>query len=144
MSKPLLIDGGSATWLNTPTLGRGTHQLHGVFCPQLQELTGQRNALLAKREQIEDAVIREDFDMGTFTRVSKKIEVQIADLDETMRELTASRDADPLAVELANGPDFAEWGVALLLRTNAGSPGYLWTFISCRANWGRKVSTLSA
>ena len=76
---------------------------------QLQELTGQRNALLAKREQVEDAVIREDVDMSTFARVSKKIEVQIADLDETMRELTAGRDADPLAAELANGPDFAEW-----------------------------------
>lgn len=76
---------------------------------QLQELTGQRNALLAKREQIEDAVIREDVDMSTFARVSKKIEVQIADLDETMRELTAGRDTDPLAAELANGPDFAEW-----------------------------------
>ncbi|MCT1547500.1 recombinase family protein [Corynebacterium amycolatum] len=76
---------------------------------QLQELTGQRNALLAKREQIEDAVIREDVDMSTFARVSKKIEVQIADLDEAMRELTADRDADPLGAELANGPDFAEW-----------------------------------
>ena len=76
---------------------------------QLQELTGQRNALLAKREQVEDAVIREDVDMSTFARVSKKIEVQIADLDGTMRELTAGRDADPLAAELANGPDFAEW-----------------------------------
>ena len=47
--------------------------------------------------------------MSTFARVSKKIEVQIADLDETMRELTAGRDADPLAAELANGPDFTEW-----------------------------------
>ena len=76
---------------------------------QLQELAGERNALLARREQIEEAIIAADVDMSTFARVSKKIEDQISTIDEKMRELTTSREADPLAVELANGPDFAEW-----------------------------------
>lgn len=76
---------------------------------QLQDLTGQRNALLAKREQIEDAALNEDIDMATFARMSKKIEAQISGLDEDIRDLTTNLDADPLAVELAGGPDFAEW-----------------------------------
>ena len=76
---------------------------------QLQELAGERNALLARREQIEEAIIAADVDMSTFARVSKKIEDQISTIDEKMRELTTSREADPLAVELAGGPDFAEW-----------------------------------
>lgn len=76
---------------------------------RLQDLTGQRNALLAKREQIEDAAINEDVEMSTFARMSKKIEAQISGLDEDIRELTKNLDADPLAVELADGPDFAEW-----------------------------------
>lgn len=76
---------------------------------QLQELTGQRNALLAKREQFEEVSINGDIDMSTFTRMSKKIEARIAVIDKKVHELTASRDADPLAAELANGPDFAEW-----------------------------------
>lgn len=75
----------------------------------MQELAGERNALLARREQIEEAIIAADVDMSTFARVSKKIEDQISTIDEKMRELTTSRDADPLAVELADGPDFAEW-----------------------------------
>ena len=41
--------------------------------------------------------------------MSKKIEAQISGLDEDIRELTKNLDADPLAVELADGPDFAEW-----------------------------------
>lgn len=76
---------------------------------RLQDLTGQRYALLAKREQIENAAINEDVDMSTFARMSKKIEAQISGLDEDIRELTKNLDADPLAVELADGPDFAEW-----------------------------------
>lgn len=76
---------------------------------QLQELTGQRNALLARREQVEDAVTSGEVDASTFARVSKKFEVKIAGLDNAIRELTASRDADPLAAELADGPDFVEW-----------------------------------
>lgn len=76
---------------------------------QLQDLAGERNALLARREQIEEAIIAADVDVSTFARVSKKIESQIAAIDEKMRELTASREADPLAAELADGPDFAEW-----------------------------------
>lgn len=76
---------------------------------QLQELAGERNALLARREQIEEAIIAADVDMSTFARVSKKIEDQISTIDEKMRELTTSREADPLAAELADSPDFAEW-----------------------------------
>ena len=76
---------------------------------QLQELAGQRNLLLARREQIEEAIIAADVDISTFARVSKKIEVQISVIDEKMRELTTSREADPLAIELADGPNFAEW-----------------------------------
>ena len=76
---------------------------------QLQELTGRRNVLLAKREQFEEVALNEEIDMSTFARMSKKIESQIAAIDKEMRELTTSRDADPLAVELADGPDFAEW-----------------------------------
>ena len=76
---------------------------------QLQELAGQRNVLLAKREQFEEVAINEDIDMSTFARMSKKIEDQISAIDKEVHKLTASHDADPLAVELANGPDFAEW-----------------------------------
>lgn len=76
---------------------------------QLQELAGERNVLLARREQIEEAIIAADVDVPTVARVSKKIESQIAEIDDRMRELTTSREADPLAVELAEGPDFAEW-----------------------------------
>ena len=47
--------------------------------------------------------------MSTFARMSKKIEDQISAIDKEVHKLTASHDADPLAVELANGPDFAEW-----------------------------------
>src|SRR5699024_5223536 len=76
---------------------------------QLQELAGQRNVLLAKREQFETVAINEEIDMSIFARMSKKIDAQIAAIDKKVRELTASHDADPLAVELADGPDFAEW-----------------------------------
>src|SRR5699024_7945983 len=76
---------------------------------QLQELAGQRNVLLAKREQFEEVAINEEIDMSTFARMSKKIEGQIAAIDKAVHKLTASHDVDPLAVELADGPDFAEW-----------------------------------
>ena len=55
------------------------------------------------------AIIAADIDISTFARVSKKIVGQISVIDEKMRELTTSREADPLATELADGPDFAEW-----------------------------------
>ena len=54
------------------------------------------------QESVSDSGGGEDvgewFELGTIPYV-----------DEKMRELTTSREADPLAVELANGPDFAEW-----------------------------------
>lgn len=76
---------------------------------QLQELAGQRNVLLAKRERFEEVAIDEEIDMSTFARMSKKIDAQISAIDKEVHKLTASHDADPLAVELADGPDFAEW-----------------------------------
>ena len=76
---------------------------------QLQELAGRRNVLLAKREQFEEVAINEEIDMSTFARMSKKIDAQIAAIDKKVHELTTSHDADPLAVELADGPNFAEW-----------------------------------
>lgn len=76
---------------------------------QLQELTGERNALLARREQIEEAVIAADIDLSTFTRVSKKLEKQLAAIDGKLHELAASCDVDPLAAELADGPEFSQW-----------------------------------
>ncbi len=76
---------------------------------QLQELTGRRNVLLAKREQFEEVALNEEIDMSTFARMSKKIDAQIAAIDKKLHKLMASHDADPLAVELADGPDFAEW-----------------------------------
>lgn len=91
------------------TLRRALATEDDTLTEQLQELTGQRNALLAKRGQIEDAAINEEVDMSTFARMPKKIEAQIAGLDEALRELAVSYDADPLATELADGPDFAEW-----------------------------------
>ena len=68
-----------------------------------------RNVLLARREQVEEAVIAADVDLSTFTRVSKKIEKQLAAIDEKLHELTTSRDVDPLAAELADGPEFSQW-----------------------------------
>lgn len=76
---------------------------------QLQELAGERDALLARREQIEEAVIAADVDITTFARLSKKIESQITAIDERMCELTTSREADPLAAEFSGSPDFGEW-----------------------------------
>lgn len=43
-----------------------------TFTEQLQELTGQRNALLARREQFESAAVNEDVDISTLSRISKK------------------------------------------------------------------------
>lgn len=65
--------------------------------------------LLANREQFEEVAINEEIDMSTFARMSKKIDAQIAVIDKKVHELAASHDADPLAVELADGPDFSEW-----------------------------------
>ena len=80
-----------------------------TFTEQLQELTGQRNALLARREQFENAAVKEDVDMSTFARMSKKIDAQLAEVDEAVRRLTTNHDADPLAAELVGGPDFTSW-----------------------------------
>lgn len=82
---------------------------NNTLTERLLELSGRRNALLAKREQIENSAIDEEIDMPTFVRMSKKIEAQIAGLDGKMRELTTSHAADPLAVELVDVPDFAKW-----------------------------------
>ena len=68
---------------------------------RLQELTGRRNVLLAKREQFEEVALNEEIDMSTFARMSKKIDAQIAAIDKKLHKLMASHDADPLAVELA-------------------------------------------
>lgn len=76
---------------------------------QLRELTGERNALLARREQIENVLINEDVDFSMHVRLLKKMEKQLSEIDETLRDLAASQDADPLAIELVDGTDFAQW-----------------------------------
>lgn len=47
---------------------------NNTLTERLLELSGRRNALLAKREQIENSAIDEEIDMPTFVRMSKKIE----------------------------------------------------------------------
>lgn len=91
------------------TLQRALAPENDDTADQLQKLVGERNALLARREQIEEAVITADADVAAFTRVSKKIGEQLTALDKKMHDLANSRAVDPLAAELADGPDFGKW-----------------------------------
>lgn len=76
---------------------------------QLQDLAGERNTLLARSEQIEDVIITAAVDISPFARASKKIEDSMSAIDLKMREVTATREADPLTAELSGRPDIIEW-----------------------------------
>lgn len=75
----------------------------------IANLVGQLNTLLARRETHEESVVAGEIDPKTFGRLESKIAVQLDDIEAQFASLTASRDADPLAVELAETADFGRW-----------------------------------
>lgn len=76
---------------------------------QIAELIKQRNALLSRREALDDSVVDGDLDPVTFNRLESKIALKIGAIEAEINDITAAHDADPLSMELAEATDFAEW-----------------------------------
>ena len=85
-----------------------TPEDHGLS-DKMQELFGQRAALLSRREALEQSVVDGDMEVATFARLEKKIAEQLEVIDAELQEVTASMGADPLAAELNEDVDFAGW-----------------------------------
>lgn len=76
---------------------------------KMQDLFGQRAALLSRLEALDASVVDGDVDVLTFGRLETKIREQLASIDARLQEMTETMGADPLATELTEDVEFAQW-----------------------------------
>lgn len=77
---------------------------------KMTELFADRNALLARREALEEQVVLGELDASTFARVERKIADQLTTIDSKLEGLSRSVSADSFAVELSEeGVTFVDW-----------------------------------
>lgn len=82
----------------------------------LAELTRERTDLLARRDELEDAVAEGAVTVASFGRAIDRVETRLAAIDEKIATLSASSDAPPLAEIAAADSIEAWWEGADLMR----------------------------
>lgn len=83
---------------------------------ELAERTRERTDLLARRDELEEAVAEGTLAVAAFGRAVERVEARLAAIDEAIATLSASSDAPPLA-EIATAESVETgWGSADLMR----------------------------
>jgi hypothetical protein len=83
---------------------------------ELAERTRERTDLLARRDELEEAVAEGTLAVAAFGRAVERVEARLSAIDEAIATLSASSDAPPLA-EIATAESVeAWWGSADLMR----------------------------
>lgn len=83
---------------------------------ELAELTRERADLLARRDELEEAVADGAMAVSSFSRAIERVEARLTAIDEAIAALSASADAPPLAEIAAADSVEVWWGSADLMR----------------------------